>query len=958
MTYSEHSKRLVRIFLPFLLIALLLFLTACGTPLPAPSGVNIDEITLTLSWNPVNGADYYTVRIDGNGGSQEVDSGKNSYSLERLSEGSYTLRVKAVVGSGSDTYTDSAWSQSISFTRDHETGLTFRQIESNTAFEVSGLGAAQGDIVVPDVYRGLPVIRIGDKAFYNKNTVTSVSLGGNIREIGAQAFTNCSALKSITLSEGLLTIGDQAFQSCRALESALTLPDSVTSIGAQAFEYCRALPSVTFGGKLTSIGTKAFNGCSALTSVLVPDNVKSLGDGAFSACSALSSVTLGSGITAIGTDTFRRCTSLTAFTAGANVQSIGDYAFAESTALAAVTIGDNVRSIGTQAFYGCTALTDVTLGSGVEQIAKQAFHQTGLWQESGATYVDGWFLGTKDTASPVTLEDGTTGIADYAFDGYDNFDATLVIPDSVRYIGAGAFKDSKSLANVVIGGGVESIGDEAFSGCTGLTNAILGKLQDGALTQSSLTSIGDYAFRGCTALMDITMPDTLERVGMYAFRDSGLWTNATREVYAGNWLVECKDNDSYGSLSFPEGTAGIADYALYGCDFITSAAIPESVRHIGRSAFYQCTNLTQVVLPSTLTAIEDYTFYHCDNLASLSTRIYNETEQRYDTVAGLPQTLNTIGRSAFYKCALGNSSTDTDYDELVIPDSVTSIGDYAFYGCGFTVSTENGDVQKGVDSVVIGKGVTAVGNYAFANMGSLKSVILGDNVLSVGERAFYKCAALTDVVFGNRIESIGERAFYGCSALTAAHLPGSVRTIGDYAFYKCTSLSEVSLGNAESIGDYAFFGCTALANIRLPKTLTSIGKQAFRNCSSLQGIYLPASVSEIGTHAFYGCNALTVYTDRAAAGEGWNARWNSSYRPVVWGCTFSDGALVSFVLTQTSISNTNLSTRLTAPVREGYTFAGWSTQAGGAAEYSLNGLSSVPFGTTLYAVWTADNANA
>ena len=263
-----------------------------------------------------------------------------------------------------------------------------------------------------------------------------------------------------------------------------------------------------------------------------------------------------------------------------------------------------------------------------------------------------------------------------------------------------------------------------------------------------------------------------------------------------------------------------------------------------------------------------------------------------------------------------------------------------------------------MDSVVIGKGVTAVGNFAFANMGSLKSVSLGDNVLSVGERAFYKCAALTDVVFGNRIESIGERAFYGCSALTAAHLPGSVRTIGDYAFYKCTSLSEVSLGNAESIGDYAFFGCTALANIRLPKTLTSIGKQAFRNCSSLQGIYLPASVSEIGTHAFYGCNALTVYTDRAAAGEGWNARWNSSYRPVVWGCTFSDGALVSFVLTQTSISNTNLSTRLTAPVREGYTFAGWSTQAGGAAEYSLNGLSSVPFGTTLYAVWTADNANA
>ena len=91
-----------------------------------------------------------------------------------------------------------------------------------------------------------PVIRIGDKAFYNKNTVTSVSLGSNIREIGAQAFANCSALKSITLSEGLLTIGDQAFQSCRALESAGPYPADVVRQTAEGF----------FGIPLAEIGVK------------------------------------------------------------------------------------------------------------------------------------------------------------------------------------------------------------------------------------------------------------------------------------------------------------------------------------------------------------------------------------------------------------------------------------------------------------------------------------------------------------------------------------------------------------------------------------------------------------------------------------------------------------------------------------------------------------------------------
>ena len=184
---TVHKFRPARLLVSVLLCALLVLLTACKSGLPAPTGLNIDQISLELSWNPVTGADFYTVRIEGEGGTREMDSGTNSYALEGLEAGNYTIRVKAATGAN-NLYGDSAWSQPVTFTREEESGLTFRQIDGNTAFEVSGPGIAQGDIVIPATYRGLPVTRIGDKAFRNTVTVTSVTIGSNILEIGEQAF--------------------------------------------------------------------------------------------------------------------------------------------------------------------------------------------------------------------------------------------------------------------------------------------------------------------------------------------------------------------------------------------------------------------------------------------------------------------------------------------------------------------------------------------------------------------------------------------------------------------------------------------------------------------------------------------------------------------------------------------------------------------------------------------------
>ena len=137
----------------------------------------------------------------------------------------------------------------------------------------------------------------------------------------------------------------------------------------------------------------------------------------------------------------------------------------------------------------------------------------------------------------------------------------------------------------------------------------------------------------------------------------------------------------------------------------------------------------------------------------------------------------------------------------------------------------------------------------------------------------------------------------------------------------------------------------------IPDSVSSIGVQAFRGCSSLVDVTLSENVSTIGNHAFYGCNRLTVYSAASETQAGWESYWNSSYRPVLWGCTLSEeGYVVSYE--KGTITNEDERKTLSAPAREGYEFMGWTrVQGGNEVEFSANDLVNVPDGTVLYAIW-------
>ena len=200
---------------------------------------------------------------------------------------------------------------------------------------------------------------IGDYAFQDYDSLTSVTIGNSVTSIGEWAFSNCEGLTSVTIGNSVTSIGSMAFWKCSGLTS-ITIPNSVTSIGDYAFYHCTGLTSVTIGSGVTSIGGDAFGWCSALTSITIPNSVTSIGERAFYNCSSLTSVTIGSGVTSIGKEAFYSCESLTSITIPNSVTSIGNSAFQDCSGLTSVTLGSGVTSIGEGAFASCNKIQEVT----------------------------------------------------------------------------------------------------------------------------------------------------------------------------------------------------------------------------------------------------------------------------------------------------------------------------------------------------------------------------------------------------------------------------------------------------------------------------------------------------------------------------------------------------------------------------------------------------------------------
>ena len=337
-----------------------------------------------------------------------------------------------------------------------------------------------------------------------------------------------------------------------------------------------------------------------------------------------------------------------------------------------------------------------------------------------------------------------------------------------------------------------AFGWSKFIGCRSLTSLII---------PDSVTNIGDYAFSGCRSLTDIVIPDSVTNIGDYAFWNCGSLTN----IVIPNSVTSIGDNAfeycfSLSNLIIPDGVTSIGDGAFVGCTSLSSVVIPDSVSCIGNNAFGCCESLTDIVIPNSVTSIGESAFYECSSL----------------TEVVIPDSVTSIGDKAFFCC---RSLTD-----IVIPESVVNLkgnpfcrwdgelkclSPYFIYDNKVLFDKDKSKIiafrDKNTTSYVIPDSVSCIGDRAFYRCSSLSSVVIPDSVTSIGKCAFRGCTSLTDIVIPDCVTSIEDGAFSGCESMTNLVIPDGITSIGDSAFYECNFPNDLKQELSSRFGDKIFW---------------------------------------------------------------------------------------------------------------------------------------------------------
>ena len=467
--------------------------------------------------------------------------------------------------------------------------------------------------------------------------------------------------------------------------------------------------------------------------------------------------TIKSGTQVICNNAFYRCGSLQSIVIPDSVTSIGNGAFSWCNSLQSIVIPDSVTSIGNEAFLGCESLQSIVISASITSIGNKTF---------SCCY----------SLQSIVIPDSVTSIGDNTFSGCDSLQSIL-IPVYVTSIGNGAFRRCESLQGIVIPDSVTSISNDAFSRCESLQSIVI---------PDSVTSIGNGAFSRCSSLQSIVIPDSVISIGANPFEDCPdvkvhLSSNSNFRMVndllidSQGVLISCLNKSE--NVNIPDSVSFIGNNAFKGCDSLQSIVIPDSVTSIGNGAFDYCRSLQSIVIPASVTSIGNNPFVLCPNV-----KVHLSPTSNFNMVNDL-----LIDSQGVLISCLDKSKY------VIIPASVTSIGNRAFCGCSF-----------------------------------LQSIAIPDSITSIGNEAFCGCSSLQSIVIPDSITSIGNRAIFGCGSLQSIVIPDSVTTIGNGVFDYCRSLQSIVIPDSvTSIGNRAFFGCSSLQSIVIPDSVTSIGLSAF-----------------------------------------------------------------------------------------------------------------------------------
>ena len=531
------------------------------------------------------------------------------------------------------------------------------------------------------------------------------------------------------------------------------------------------------------------------------------------------------------------------------MEDINEHTFYNCTSLTSITIPNKVRWVCFNAFNGCSSLKNVTMSNGIQVIDDGAFH------------------GCKSLTS-ITIPSSVWSIADNAFGDCSSLINIDVDKDNQTYSSQDGVlfnKDKTVLINYPIGSertsynipdSVTNIGEYAFADCKNLKSIMV---------SNSLTHIGEYAFSGCTNLTCVTIPNSVTSIGEYAFSS-------------------CK---SLTSVIIPDGVTRINESTFRECTSLKSIIIGNGVTVIDRYAFYNCKNLICVTIPNSVTVIGWYVFDICSSLETVN---YKGTKAEWKSIDISDENYNLIG--AMIKCTdgiIGYAHTVIDNLEYSLVDDTATV-------IGYTFASQSVSIPKSVDYEGYKFDVTSIGGHAFDNCTSLLSVVIPDSVTSISDGAFFDCEGLKDVYYtstedewnkitiGNDNENLtnatihynfepepsnkqtgscGDNVTYSLDTETGVLTISGTGKMKDYSgedspFYQNSNIKSVIIENGvTSIGNLAFSSCNSLIEVSLPSSIISLGVSAFSGCENLMSISIPANVADIQSIAFAGCKKLT-----------------------------------------------------------------------------------------------------